>query len=206
MPQERIQERIAEQVVDIPLPQIMEEMLFSSTYASTATAKNEGTASSSPALLRTAGRATRGFPACRANSPFGMGVHHELAQVEQSGRADHTRHTPRTRQPEPRQSSASTETASFTTGLAKTGLSRRRDRVDLQWYECDKSQSQAVRESVAVRESPPASIRAELPSNGSLKKSESHRQSQSTLSPHQMAHQRPAQRRGWLRTSRGIHT
>ena len=26
--QERIQERIAEQVVDIPLPQIMEEMLF----------------------------------------------------------------------------------------------------------------------------------------------------------------------------------
>ena len=34
VPQERIQERIAEQVVDIPLPQIMEEMLFSSTYAS----------------------------------------------------------------------------------------------------------------------------------------------------------------------------
>ena len=33
VPQERIQERIAEQVVDIPLPQIMEEMLFSSTYA-----------------------------------------------------------------------------------------------------------------------------------------------------------------------------
>ena len=32
--QERIQERIAEQVVEIPLPQIMEEMLFSSTYAS----------------------------------------------------------------------------------------------------------------------------------------------------------------------------
>ena len=34
VPQERIQERIAEQVVDIPLPQIMEETLFSSTYAS----------------------------------------------------------------------------------------------------------------------------------------------------------------------------
>ena len=34
VPQERIQERIAEQVVDIPLPQIMEEILFSSTYAS----------------------------------------------------------------------------------------------------------------------------------------------------------------------------
>ena len=34
VPQERIQERIAEQVVDIPLPQIMEEMLFSFTYAS----------------------------------------------------------------------------------------------------------------------------------------------------------------------------
>ena len=34
VPQERIQERIAEQVVDIPLPQIIEEMLFSSTYAS----------------------------------------------------------------------------------------------------------------------------------------------------------------------------
>ena len=33
VPQERIQERIAGQVVDIPLPQIMEEMLFSSTYA-----------------------------------------------------------------------------------------------------------------------------------------------------------------------------
>ena len=54
---------------------------------STAIAKNEGTASSSPALLRTAGRATRGFPACRANSPSGMGVHHELAQVEQSRRS-----------------------------------------------------------------------------------------------------------------------
>ena len=165
-----------------------------------------GTPSSSPALRRTVGRATRGFPECRANSPLGMGVHHELAQDEQSRRADHTRHTLRIRQSDTRQSSASTETASFTTGLAKTCLSRRRDRVDLQWYECDKSQSQAVRESVAVRESPPASIRAELPSNGSLKKSESHRQSQSTLSPHQMAHRRPAQRRGWLRTSRGIHT
>ena len=34
VPQERIQERIAEQFVDIPLPQIMEEMLSSSTYAS----------------------------------------------------------------------------------------------------------------------------------------------------------------------------
>ena len=34
VPQECIQERIAEQVVDIPLPQIMEEMLFSSTNAS----------------------------------------------------------------------------------------------------------------------------------------------------------------------------
>ena len=34
VPQERIQERIADQVVDIPLPQIMEEMLLSSTYAS----------------------------------------------------------------------------------------------------------------------------------------------------------------------------
>ena len=35
VPQERIQERIAEQVVvDIPLTQIMKEMLFSSTYAS----------------------------------------------------------------------------------------------------------------------------------------------------------------------------
>ena len=34
VPQERIQERIAEQVVDMPLPQIMEEILFSSTYAS----------------------------------------------------------------------------------------------------------------------------------------------------------------------------
>ena len=38
VPQERIQERIAEQDVDIPLPQIMEEMmevvLFSTTYAS----------------------------------------------------------------------------------------------------------------------------------------------------------------------------
>ena len=34
VPHERIQERIAEQVVDILLPQIMEEMLFSSTYAS----------------------------------------------------------------------------------------------------------------------------------------------------------------------------
>ena len=143
---------------------------------------------------------------CRANSPLGMGVHHELAQDEQSRRADHTRHTLRTRQSDTRHSSASTETASFTTGLAKTGLSRRRDRVDLQWYECDKSQSQAVRESVAVRESPPVSIRAELPLNGSQKKSESHRQSQSTLSPHQMAHQRPAQRRGWLRTSRGTHS
>ena len=30
VPQERIQERIAEQVVDVPLPQIIEEMLFSS--------------------------------------------------------------------------------------------------------------------------------------------------------------------------------
>ena len=34
VPQERIQERIAEQVVVIALPQIMEEILFSSTYAS----------------------------------------------------------------------------------------------------------------------------------------------------------------------------
>ena len=33
VPQERIQERFAEQIVDIPLPQIMEEILFSSTYA-----------------------------------------------------------------------------------------------------------------------------------------------------------------------------
>ena len=131
-----------------------------------------GTPSLSPALRRTVGRATRGSPECRANTPLGMGVHHELAQDEQTRRADHTRHY----------------------------------RVDLQLYECDKSQSQAVPGSVAVRESPPVSIRAELPSNGSLKKSESHRQSQSTLSPHQMAHQRPAQRRGWLRTSRGIHT
>ena len=40
------------------------------------------------------------------------------------------------------------------------------DRVDLQWYECDKSQSQAVRESVAVRESPPVSIHAESSSDG----------------------------------------
>ena len=51
-----------------------------------------------------------------------MGVHHELAQDEQSRRADPTRHTLRTRQSDTRQSSASTETASFTTGLAKTGL------------------------------------------------------------------------------------
>ena len=39
-----------------------------------------GTPSSSPALRRTVGRATRGFVECRANSPLGMGVHHELAQ------------------------------------------------------------------------------------------------------------------------------
>ena len=34
VPPERIQERIAEQVGDIPLPQIMEELLFSSTNSS----------------------------------------------------------------------------------------------------------------------------------------------------------------------------
>ena len=129
------------------------------------------TPSSSPALRRT----VRGFLECRANSPLGMGVHHELAQDEQSRRADHTRHTLRTRQSHTRQSSASTETASFTTGLAKTGLSRRRDRVDLQWCECDTSQSQAVRESVAVRESPPVSIHAETSSDGSPETSSAER-------------------------------
>ena len=38
-------------------------------------------------------------------------------------------------------------------------------------------------DSRIVRESPPVSIHAETPSNGSLRKSESHRQSQSKLRP-----------------------
>ena len=42
-------------------------------------------------------------------------------------------------------------------------------------------------DSRIVRELSPVSIHAETPSNGSLKKSESHRQSHSKLRPHQMS-------------------
>ena len=49
-------------------------------------------------------------------------------------------------------------------------------------------------DSRIVRESPP--IHAETPSNGSLRKSESHRQSHSKLRPHQMS-----QTGGWVRSS-----
>ena len=51
-------------------------------------------------------------------------------------------------------------------------------------------------DSRIVRESPPVSIHAETPSNGSLRKSESHRQSHSKLRPHQMS-----QTGGWVRSS-----
>ena len=50
-------------------------------------------------------------------------------------------------------------------------------------------------DSRIVRESPPVSIHAETPSNGSLRKSESHRQSQSKLRPHQKS-----QTGGWVRS------
>ena len=51
-------------------------------------------------------------------------------------------------------------------------------------------------DSRIVRESPPVSIHAETPSNGSLRKSESHRQSHSKRRPHQMS-----QTGGWVRSS-----
>ena len=75
LPKERIQERIVEQVVDIPLPQIMEEMLFSSTYA-----------------LESYGRTDRG----RLHSPdsggnFRVGVIRHAFHLEQILRAHATR-------------------------------------------------------------------------------------------------------------------
>ena len=47
--------------------------------------------------------------------------------------------------------------------------------------------TRARRDSRIVRESPPVSIHAETPSNGSLRKSESHRQSHSKLRPLRLA-------------------
>ena len=57
-----------------------------------------------PSSPKNSGSCYKRIPSVSSQLPLGMGVHHELAQVEQSRRADHTRHTPRTRQPEPRRS------------------------------------------------------------------------------------------------------
>ena len=120
-----------------------------------------GTSSSSPALRRTVGRATRGFPECRAKSPSGMGVHHELAQDEQtlgthcalvSPTQDNpvqALRRPRSPQVQQRQVYPEEETESMSNGANVTSPRRRQSE--------------------------------------SRSRSESHRQPQSELSSHQMA-------------------
>ena len=154
-----------------------------------------GTPSSSPALRRTVGRATRGFPECRANSPLRDGSTPRVGpgRAESTSRP-HSAHThcalvsptqdnpvqalrrPRSPQVQQRQVYPEEATDSISSGTNVTSPSRRQSESRSRSESHRQPQSTPIKWlSEKVRESPPVSIHAESSSDGSPETSSAER-------------------------------